>query len=233
MLAVSTLLIDLIYLVPRRPGLIPLKFLVPGTVFLVAFQIAPILYTVNVAFTNYSTGHIISKAAAITAIKQNSLQPAQSGTTYAMAAARDKNGDLVLILQDQTSGKTYVGTQKGLTPIPRGRRHGQGRRDRRRDRLQARPGEGAGRDRPAAHRLPRAARRRTPRSSRRASTPPSRCSRRSATTRSAACSSGSPTGQCSATTGSARSSPRRRRSSSRAGRPTSGSATSAGRSTTR
>ncbi len=119
MLALFTLLIDLIYLVPRRPGLIPLKFIVPGTVFLVAFQIAPILYTVNVAFTNYSTGHIISKAGAITAIKANSLQPAQSGTTYAMAAARDKNGDLVLILQDSTSGKTYVGTKKGLTPIPR------------------------------------------------------------------------------------------------------------------
>ncbi|HVN60251.1 MAG TPA: ABC transporter permease subunit [Gaiellaceae bacterium] len=119
LLVLSTVLIDVIYLVPRQPGLIPLKFLVPGTVFLVAFQIAPILYTVNVAFTNYSTGHIISKAAAITAIKENSLEPAQSGTTYAMAAAHDKNGDLVLILQDQTSGKTYVGTKKGLTPIPR------------------------------------------------------------------------------------------------------------------
>jgi arabinogalactan oligomer/maltooligosaccharide transport system permease protein len=117
-LVLSTAMIDAIYLVPRRPGLIPLKFLVPGTIFLVAFQIAPILYTVNVAFTNYSTGHIIGKAAAITAIKQNSLQPAQSGTTYVMAPARDRSGKLVLILQDSTSGKTYVGTPKGLTPIP-------------------------------------------------------------------------------------------------------------------
>jgi arabinogalactan oligomer/maltooligosaccharide transport system permease protein len=118
-LALSTAMIDAIYLVPRRPGLIPLKFLVPGTIFLVAFQIAPILYTVNVAFTNYSTGHIIGKAAAIAAIKENSLQPAQSGATYTMAPARDANGKLVLILQDESSGKTYVGTPKGLEPLPR------------------------------------------------------------------------------------------------------------------
>ncbi len=118
-LLLSTAMIDAIYLVPRRPGLIPLKFLVPGTIFLFAFQIAPILYTVNVAFTNYSTGHIISKPAAITAIKTTSLQPAQSGQTYAMAAARDASGKLVLILQDSNSGKTYVGTPAGLKPIPR------------------------------------------------------------------------------------------------------------------
>ena len=62
---------------PRQPGLIPLKFLVPGTVFLVAFQIAPILYTVNVAFTNYSTGHIISKADGDHAIKTE-LAPARA-----------------------------------------------------------------------------------------------------------------------------------------------------------
>ena len=37
----------------------PLKFLIPGTVFLLAFQVIPILYTINVAFTNYSTGHIL------------------------------------------------------------------------------------------------------------------------------------------------------------------------------
>ena len=42
-LVAATLAIDLIYLSPRRA--IPLKFLVPGTVFLIAFQIIPIVYT--------------------------------------------------------------------------------------------------------------------------------------------------------------------------------------------
>ena len=37
-----------------------------------------------------------------------------------MAAARDSSGNLVLILQDDTSHKNFVGTQKGLTPLPAG-----------------------------------------------------------------------------------------------------------------
>src|SRR5262245_7636717 len=57
--------IDLVYLPPPA---YPAKFLIPGTVFLLAFQVAPILYTINVAFDRYSTGHVSSKHDAIVAI---------------------------------------------------------------------------------------------------------------------------------------------------------------------
>src|SRR6187399_2289309 len=59
-LAAATLAIDLVYL-SGRAGAVPLKFLVPGTVFLVAFQLVPIVYTINVAFEEYAVGHIITK----------------------------------------------------------------------------------------------------------------------------------------------------------------------------
>ena len=62
-LVAATVGIDAIYLARRRT--VPLKFLVPGTIFLLAFQVAPIVYTVRVAFTNYSTGHILTKTQAI------------------------------------------------------------------------------------------------------------------------------------------------------------------------
>jgi arabinogalactan oligomer/maltooligosaccharide transport system permease protein len=116
-LAVATAGIDLVYLAPRRSTL-PLKFLIPGTIFLVAFQVIPILYTFQVAFTNYSTGHIATKSDAITQIKLTSLQPPANGRSYTMAVAHDASGKLVLILQDDVSKKTFVGTPKGLTPIP-------------------------------------------------------------------------------------------------------------------
>ena len=74
----ATAAIDVVYLLPRRWTL-PLKFLIPGTVFLLAFQVVPIIYTIEIAFSNYSTGHVISKAAAIEAIKINSLQPPANG----------------------------------------------------------------------------------------------------------------------------------------------------------
>jgi arabinogalactan oligomer / maltooligosaccharide transport system permease protein len=116
-LVAATLAIDAIYL---SRAAIPAKFLVPGTIFLLGFQLAPIFYTVNVAFDTYSTGHVASKPDAITAIKQNSLSETASGTAYTMAPARDSAGDLVLVLVDQDTSKPYVGNKSGLKPLPEG-----------------------------------------------------------------------------------------------------------------
>lgn len=115
-LVAATLLIDLLYMAQR--GTVPAKFLIPGTVFLLGFQVVPIMYTVEVALTNYSTGHIVTKADAKKQIELTSLQPPANGRSYTMAVARDAHGKLVLILQDDTSKKDFVGTPKGLTPLP-------------------------------------------------------------------------------------------------------------------
>ncbi len=113
---VATALIDWLYLVPRTWTL-PAKFLIPGTVFLIGFQLVPIIFTINVAFSNYSTGHIITKPQAIAAIKVNSLEPPPNGRQFDLAPARDSSGKLVLLLHDEGSGKVYVGTTKGLTQL--------------------------------------------------------------------------------------------------------------------
>jgi ABC-type sugar transport system permease subunit len=114
-LVASTVIIDAVYLSPRA---YPAKFLIPGTVFLLAFQVIPILYTINVAFDKYSTGHVSSKANAVEAIQQNSLSESAAGTAYTMAVARDESGKLALVLVDQDTGKTYVGDKEGLEPLP-------------------------------------------------------------------------------------------------------------------
>ena len=108
---------DVLYLVPGRA--LPLKFLFPGTFFLVAFQVIPVLYTVDVAFTNYSTGHVLKKGAAIHQIKEVTLAETGSGKTFTMAPAHDSSGHLVLLLADDQSGATYVGTRQGLDPVPK------------------------------------------------------------------------------------------------------------------
>lgn len=115
-LAVATVALDAVYLSSRA---YPLKFLVPGTIFLLAFQVLPILYNVNVGFTNWSTGHILTKPEAIQGIQRNSL--AETGdTVYAMAPARDEDGELVLLLVDDTTGEQFVGTREGLESLPDG-----------------------------------------------------------------------------------------------------------------
>ena len=116
LLVIATAAIDAIYLVKRWT--LPLKFLIPGTVFLLAFQVIPVAYTINVAFTNYSTGHILSRAEAISNIEQNSLTESANGASYSMSLMRDEKHQLVLALLDD-SGRTFIGTPDGLRPIPR------------------------------------------------------------------------------------------------------------------
>ena len=117
-LVVSAVLLNAIYFGGAK--LVPAKFLVPGVILLIAFEVIPIVYTVRVSFTNYSTGHISSKADAIKAIQTNTLQPAPNGAQYTMAAAKDTGGNLVLVLVDQTTNKPFVGTHDGLKPLPPG-----------------------------------------------------------------------------------------------------------------
>jgi arabinogalactan oligomer/maltooligosaccharide transport system permease protein len=118
-LAAATAAIDFVYLVARAWA-IPAKFLVPGTIFLLAFQMVPIVYTIEVALSNYSTGHIAVKSDAIRQIKLNSLQAPENGKQYLMAPAHDADGNLVLILRQDPGGDVFVGTKKGLTPLPKG-----------------------------------------------------------------------------------------------------------------
>ncbi len=113
-LAAATILIDVAYLTQRA---LPLKFLIPGTLTLLAFQVVPILYTVQLAFTNYSTGHILTKDEAIEGIKGVTLAPPANGKSYLMTPARDAEGNLVLLLADEDTGATFVGTPEALTPI--------------------------------------------------------------------------------------------------------------------
>jgi arabinogalactan oligomer/maltooligosaccharide transport system permease protein len=115
-LVVTTLGIDAVFLVPGR--LMPLKFLLPGTLFLLAFQVIPILYTAQIAFTNYSTGHVLAKNEAIAAIQETSLAPPEGGRTYTLAPAFDSDQKLVLLLVDDSTGKPYVGTRDGLESLP-------------------------------------------------------------------------------------------------------------------
>ncbi len=115
-IAAATAAIDYLYLAPRRWTL-PAKFLIPGTIFLIGFQVIPILYTISIAFSNYSTGHILTKSQAIDTIKVNTLT--ESGRQFDMAVARDSSRKIVLILRDEESGKVYAGTPSGLTELPR------------------------------------------------------------------------------------------------------------------
>ncbi|MBA2577812.1 MAG: maltose ABC transporter permease MalF [Euzebyaceae bacterium] len=113
-LVAATLAIDWVYLSRKR---IPLKYLLPGTLFLLAFQMYPVLYTGYIAFTNYGTGNILTKEQAVTRIETDSITVPPDATRYAvvpMAAGGD--GELALLLTDE-EGNVFLGAPDGLSPV--------------------------------------------------------------------------------------------------------------------
>jgi len=117
-IAAATVLIDAVYLVPDR-RLVPLRYLVPGTVFLVAFVVIPIISNVNIAFTNWSTLHNLTKDEAIGAIEERSLVAPADAASYTSTPAK-KDGELVVLLRNDATGDLYVGSKDGLEPLPPG-----------------------------------------------------------------------------------------------------------------
>ncbi|BCJ41426.1 sugar ABC transporter permease [Actinoplanes ianthinogenes] len=105
-----------LYLTPRH---IPAKYLVPGTLFLVVFQIFPVLYTASTAFTNFGDGHRGSKAEAITAIQTASVTRVPGSTEYQLKILTRGDvatGPLAFLITDPKTGQVSIGDGAGLKP---------------------------------------------------------------------------------------------------------------------
>ncbi|NUR70638.1 MAG: ABC transporter permease subunit [Hamadaea sp.] len=102
---------------------VPLKYLLPGTVFLVVFQLVPVILTVSTAFTNFGDGHRGTKEEAITAIQTSSLEQVAGAASYNLSPAL-KDGKLVFLLVpvddkgEPLLDQAKVGTPDGLTELP-------------------------------------------------------------------------------------------------------------------
>ncbi|MDR3203024.1 MAG: hypothetical protein LBT54_07855, partial [Bifidobacteriaceae bacterium] len=73
--------------------MLPAKYLVPGMVFLLVFQVFVMGYTAYVAFTNYGQGHMTDKPEAIAAIEAQLQTPLESSPTFPITVL-DKGGEL-------------------------------------------------------------------------------------------------------------------------------------------
>jgi arabinogalactan oligomer/maltooligosaccharide transport system permease protein len=118
-LIAATLLIFYVYLSPRR---IAAKYLVPGTIFLLVFQVVPIIYTASTAFSNFGDGHRGSKQDAITSIQTASVKQVPGSAEYGLSVATKgdpASAKLVFLLLDP-SGRAFLGDRDGLHPLGAG-----------------------------------------------------------------------------------------------------------------
>ena len=104
-LAVLLLAVNWVYFSKRT---IPAKYLVPGMVFLLIYQVFVMGYTGYVSFTNYGQGHNSSKDDAVASILQASEQRVEGAPSLPAAVVEDSSG-LGLAVVDTATGKISVG----------------------------------------------------------------------------------------------------------------------------
>ena len=105
-----TLLVNWIYF---SPGKLPAKYLTPGVIFLIVFQIFVVGYTAYIGFTNYSTGHNSDKEQAVSALMNSAQERVPDSPTYAVTVL-DQLGQLSFLVTDP-DGEVSVGNND--TPL--------------------------------------------------------------------------------------------------------------------
>lgn len=111
--ALVALVVNWIYFSRRK---LPAKYLTPGVIFLVVFQVFVLIYTGYIAFTNYGTGHNGSKEQAVASLMASSLERVEDSATYPVTVV-DQLGTLGLLVTDP-DGDALVGTnEQPLTEV--------------------------------------------------------------------------------------------------------------------
>ena len=111
--AAATFALNVLYL---GRGNLPGKYLVPGTIFLIVFQLFPFGYTFYIAFTNYGLGQILTQEQAVDRIEALSVRTLPDAPRYDAVLFTDGD-DLGLLLTDAQE-RVFFGTpEEGLAEL--------------------------------------------------------------------------------------------------------------------
>jgi len=100
---------------------LPLKYMLPGLLFLLVFQVFTIILTGYSSFTNYGTGHLDDQAAAINALEVRGERPVEGSADYPVVPV-EQGGTVAMLVTfpegTPSPGETFIGTNESLTPVP-------------------------------------------------------------------------------------------------------------------
>jgi arabinogalactan oligomer/maltooligosaccharide transport system permease protein len=113
-LAVVLIAANIVYF---RKGGLPWKYLLPGVVFLIAFQLYPAGYTFYASFTNLGTGHLISQEQARASIVVQNEKPVEDSPSFTVRPI-ESGGTISMLITDPESGAALIGTIDGVQPAP-------------------------------------------------------------------------------------------------------------------
>jgi arabinogalactan oligomer/maltooligosaccharide transport system permease protein len=125
---VLLLIADVVYFTKRS---VPLKYLLPGLVFLLVFQVFIFGYTAYIAFTNYGTGHAGSQEQAVEAALIQGERRVEGSPTYPLSVLQgagqlgfaivDEDGTVLVGSAEQPlseSSRAEVGDSGAPTEVP-------------------------------------------------------------------------------------------------------------------
>ncbi len=100
-LALEVLAVALLNWVYLKRGSLPAKYLAPGVIFLIAFQISVLIFSFFTAFTNYSSAHNGSIEFATTAIKDANFATGDNAKSYHVSWVKNSKGQPAELLSTQ------------------------------------------------------------------------------------------------------------------------------------
>jgi arabinogalactan oligomer/maltooligosaccharide transport system permease protein len=112
-LALATIAINFVYLTKKS---VPLKFFLPGLLFLFAFVVGPIAYTVTMSGFQYQTGNTLSKPEAIEQLVKLGTVKDPFETIFDVTIGKTNNGELGLIYFDSLKNEFAISTESKRLP---------------------------------------------------------------------------------------------------------------------
>ena len=95
LIVINAFLINFVYLTNKFK---PMKWILPGMIFMISFVVFPAIYNSYVSFTNWSTGHILNKSQAIQILENKTYTPEnQKGIEFDLFILQDQNFDFYYV----------------------------------------------------------------------------------------------------------------------------------------
>jgi arabinogalactan oligomer/maltooligosaccharide transport system permease protein len=112
-IVIVTVIVNVVYFSKR---FLPAKYLVPGVIFLVVFQVFIIGYTAYIAFTNYGTGHNSTKEDAVAALIGSSQERVEDSPAYGLTVV-ESLGTYSFLVTDPDGDVSIGNADNPLTPV--------------------------------------------------------------------------------------------------------------------
>ncbi|MGM0413710.1 MAG: maltose ABC transporter permease MalF [Bacillota bacterium] len=107
LVALTVLVMVIINYVYLSDKVYPLRYIIPGTFFMILLVVYPIFYTIYVSTTNYGTGNMLDKEQVINQLEGRTFLP-EDTHTYNFTAFKSDD-EFKLLFEDQESGELMIG----------------------------------------------------------------------------------------------------------------------------